>query len=380
VVLDEGFKKVASMADPIPVLVPSLPPAEELLPFFKRIDSSHIYSNYGPLWQQFRNSLAAYVCRRTHQDNVYVSLTSSGTTALELALRVKAERHSRYCLLPAYTFIATAHAVVNAHFDPFFVDVDERSLSITPQIAVEAMKRMPERPGAVIVVSPFGSPPDVAPWQEFEIEHKVPVIFDAAAALTNIDRVGHQPLCFSLHATKVLGIGEGGAIVTTDQNLADRITAMTGFGFLGPGRVSEVLGGNYRISEYTSAIGLAALTGLDHKIERLRSVSEAYLKRFADLDLKTQDGCGAKWVTMTFNVILPHYRLERTLARFYRQRIQWRSWWGLGCHKHPAFAGCAATDLPVTTSVAPRVIGIPFFEGISEKQVESVCAALGGSP
>jgi dTDP-4-amino-4,6-dideoxygalactose transaminase len=198
--------------------------------------------------------------------------------------------------------------------------------------------------------------------------------------VTNIDSIGHQPLCFSLHATKVLGIGEAGAIVTTDQALADRTTAMTGFGFLGAGRVSEVLGGNYRISEYTAAVGLAALARLDRKIERLKCVSEAYLSRFAGLDLETQSGCGANWVTMTFNVILPQRRLEGTLARFDVQGIQWRRWWGLGCHKHQAFAGCAAADLSVTTSVAPRVIGIPFFEGIREDQVESVCAALGGSP
>src|SRR3954453_6701652 len=114
------------MPEPIPVLVPSLPSADELLPFLKRIDSSHIYSNYGPLWQEFRDSLTAYIALRSGQKNVYVSFTSSGTTALELALRAKAVRQAPYCLLPAYTFIATAHAVVNAHFDPFFADVDER--------------------------------------------------------------------------------------------------------------------------------------------------------------------------------------------------------------------------------------------------------------
>jgi dTDP-4-amino-4,6-dideoxygalactose transaminase len=364
------------MSRPIPVLIPNLPSAEELLPFLRRIDNSHIYSNYGPLWREFRDGLAAYVGSKTGQNEISVSLTSSGTTSLELALRYRAVSKARYCLLPAYTFVATAHAVANARFEPFFADVDARSLAITPQIAAGALRQMPERPGAIVVVSSFGSPPNVAEWEEFEIEHEIPVVFDAAAALTAITRVGCQPLCCSLHATKVFGIGEGGAILTTDQALINQTTAMTGFGFIGSGRVSEVLGGNYRISEYTAAMGLAMLSVIDSRVERLKCVSKAYLERLADLDLRAQDGCGTDWVTMTFNVILPQDRLERTLTRFDREQIQWRRWWGLGCHKHPTFSDCARTDLSVTTSLAPRVIGIPFFDGITLDQIDLVCRTL----
>lgn len=363
-------------ANPIPILVPELPSAEELLPFLRRIDTMHVYSNYGPLWGEFREGLAEYVAKNAHQNEIGVSLTSSGTTALELALRAKLGAKARYCLLPAYTFIATAHAVANSGLEPYFSDVDERSLAITPQIAADATQRMPERPAAVVVVSPFGSPPDVSAWESFETEYEIPVIFDAAAAVTSIDRIGHQPLCVSLHATKILGIGEGGAILTTDQALKDKTTAMTNFGFSGSARISEVLGGNYRISEYACAVGLAMLRIIERRIDRLKQVSNAYLERLAYLDLRTQDGCGTQWMTMTFNVILPHNRLEQTLAQFDRDQIQWRRWWGLGCHKHPAFASCSRTDLPVTANLAPRVIGIPFFDDITLNQIDSVCAVL----
>jgi dTDP-4-amino-4,6-dideoxygalactose transaminase len=364
------------MSLPIPVLVPRLPSVEDLLPFLRRIDNTHIYSNYGPLWREFKSGLTAYLGSKTGQNNVGVTLTSSGTAALELALRYRAVSEARYCLLPAYTFIATAHAVVNAHFEPFFTDVDGHSLALTPQIAIEALRQMPERPGAVVVVSPFGGPPDVEGWESFELEHKIPVVFDAAAALTGITRVGRQPLCCSLHATKVFGIGEGGAILTTDQALTDQAMAMTGFGFFGSARLSEVRGGNYRISEYTAAMGLAMLSAIDRRVEKLRCVSKAYLDRFAELDLLTQEGCGTDWVTMTFNIILPERRLEQTLAQFDREQIQWRRWWGLGCHKHPAFASCSRTALPVTANLAPRVVGIPFFDDITLNQIDSVCAVL----
>jgi dTDP-4-amino-4,6-dideoxygalactose transaminase len=363
----------------MPILVPELPPTEEVLAFLRRIDNSHVYSNYGPLWHEFRDGLAAYVGGHSRQNDVCVSLVSSGTIAVEVALRARAMPKTRYCLLPSYTFIATAHAVANAHLEPFFADVDERSLAITPEIAADALRRMPERPGAVVVVSPFGSPPDIAMWEEFETEFGVPVIFDAAAAVTTIGRIGHQPLCVSLHATKVLGIGEGGAILTTDRALKDETTAMTNFGFYGLARLSEVRGGNYRISEYACAVGLAMLARIERRIETLKRVTNLYLKSLAHIDVRTQDGCGTDWLTMTFNVILPQSCLERTLARFDREEIPWRRWWGLGCHRHPAFANCPGTDLPVTTSLAPRVIGVPFFDSITHEQIESVCAALEGS-
>src|SRR5207245_10696926 len=107
------------MPQAIPILVPELPSAEDVLPFLRRIDSTRIYSNYGPLWREFTDGLATYVAGNSHQNDICVSLTSSGTIALELALRAKAVRKARYCLLPAYTFIATAHAVTNAHLEPF---------------------------------------------------------------------------------------------------------------------------------------------------------------------------------------------------------------------------------------------------------------------
>jgi dTDP-4-amino-4,6-dideoxygalactose transaminase len=71
--------------------------------------------------------------------------------------------------------------------------------------------------------------------------------------------VGVQPIAVSLHATKVLGIGEGGAVLSSDPALIERIIAMTGFGYRCAGRVAELRGGNYRISEYAAAVGLAAL-------------------------------------------------------------------------------------------------------------------------
>ena len=359
---------------PIPVLVPHLPLADQLLPFLRRIDSSRIYSNYGPLSREFTAALAARLTPRSGEAGV--TLTSSGTTAIELALRIRALPRRRFCLMPSYTFIASAHAATNAGLEPFLVDVDERSLTLTPAIALEAMRHMPAPPAAVLVISPFGAPPSLPAWEAFERQTGVPVVFDAAAAAVSIRSVGHQPQCVSLHATKVLGIGEGGAIFCSDPDTIAAATAMTGFGFGGAERLSVMRGGNYRISEYGAAIGLAVLANLETTVDRLRALTAIYASELRNLDLRLQDGVGTEWVTMTLNVILPAHRVQAAKAKLDAAEIGWRHWWGMGCHTHPAFADLQAADLPVTTELAPRVIGIPFHDQLTPEMIGAVCECL----
>jgi dTDP-4-amino-4,6-dideoxygalactose transaminase len=360
----------------VPILVPVLPTAEALIPYLRRIDAANWYSNQGPLWKEFREKFTARLSAATGNENIHVAFTANGTTAIELALRCRALPQRPYCLMPSFTFVASAHAVCNAGLVPYLTDVDPHSLVLTPEIAEAALRQLSQKPGAVLVVSAFGAPPDVAAWQDFEQTHRIPVVFDAAAAATSLSAVGAQPLTVSLHATKVLAIGEGGAVITTDVTLADRITAMTNFGYSGNVRTSALRGGNYRISEYVAAVGLASLAGVDAKIAQLSAVVKQYRERLADSPVRLQDGVGEQWVTMTLNILAPASRLEDTLNKFDDNGVQWRRWWGLGCHTHPAFQELPTLDLEVTRELAPRVIGIPCHTRLNAEQIAAVCACL----
>ena len=370
-----GKPTEAEVQTSIPVLIPSLPTTDALVPYLRRIDASNWYSNYGPLWREFRHALEARLTFQTGT-GAHIAFTANGTTAIELGLRCRALPDRRYCLMPSYTFIASAHAVCNAGLIPYLTDVCPQSLTLTPEIAEDALKAIPEPPAAILVVSAFGAPPDVAAWETFERTCRIPIVFDAAAAAASLDSIGHQPLAVSLHATKVLGIGEGGAVVSSDPDLVGRITAMTGFGFAGNGRVSMARGGNYRISEYTAAVGLAALAELDHKIARLRTVVARYRKNLANSPIRLQDGVGECWNTMTLNVTIPRDTLEETLRRLDYAGVQWRRWWGLGCHAHPAFEAVPALILSVTRDLAPRVIGVPCHTRLTPEQIDIICTSL----
>lgn len=99
--------------------------------------------------------------------------TSSGTSAIELALRTRALPGRSLCLMPSFTFIASAHAVKNAGLEPFLLDVDEASLMLTPAIATSALYSLPSPPAAVLVISAFGAPIDIRSWEEFEAMHGI---------------------------------------------------------------------------------------------------------------------------------------------------------------------------------------------------------------
>lgn len=364
----------------IPVLIPNLPETDAIVPYLRRIDQSHTYSNYGPLSREFTDKLCGFVSGRAGSVSIAATITGSGTTAIELALRYRiAGQGGRLCLMPAYTFVATAHAAVNVGLEPFFTDVDPDSLSLTPAIAERALSKAEGDVAAVVVVSPFGAPIDVSAWEAFEAAHRIPVIFDAAAATLNLSRVGAQPICVSLHATKALGIGEGGAILTTDTDLVAQTTAMTGFGFTAGSRLSQVRGGNYRISEYAAAVGLAAFDGLEARILRLREASLAYVDGLGRIGVRMQPGFGTEWLTMTINALFDPAHAETVTAGFDAAGIQWRRWYGTGCQAHPAFATCRHDGLARTAAVAAGAIGVPFFPAITPEQIDAVCECVEGA-
>jgi dTDP-4-amino-4,6-dideoxygalactose transaminase len=151
---------------------------------------------------------------------------------------------------------------------------------------------------------------------------------------------------------------------------------VTGFGFASGSHVSSIRGGNYRISEYAAAIGLAVLATIEQKVARLQSVTRCYAGALRNSRIRLQDGVGERWATMTLNVLLPPECVEDTLDTLDRAGVEWRRWWGLGCHTHPAFAEVASLPLPVTRDLAPRLIGVPCHTELSNEAVHTTCRQL----
>lgn len=358
------------------LLVPRLPPARDFAAYLDEIDQASVYSNFGPLNTRLCAEIARFVeGRATRPAKVHATTTSNGTISIELALRATKLPDRKHILLPSYTFIATGHAVQNVGCEPVFLDIDPDSMTLSMS-AVRDWIAANGLPAAIIVVSPFGAPGNIRPWEQLQAETGVPVVFDFAAALTNLAEVGAQPVCISLHATKMVGVGEGGAVLSTDAALVERIQRMTSFGFDTGTRVSAIRGGNYRISEFAAAIGLAALADAERKISVLKSRAKAYRDALSGNDARVQDGFGIDWVAMTMNLVLPDERVDAILAALDAKQIPWRRWYGDGCHLHPVFAGDNPADLPETRRVSRRIVGVPFHERLSDDDIAEICKCI----
>ncbi|MCC6728121.1 MAG: DegT/DnrJ/EryC1/StrS family aminotransferase [Chthonomonadales bacterium] len=206
------------------------------------------------------------------QDARHAVCVTNGTAALEVTLRGLGIGCGDEVIVPPYTFVATASSVLAVAATPVFVDIEPGSLNLDPARIEEAVT---ERTRAIIPVHIGGRPADMDGIMEVAARHGLRVVEDAAQAHgaewrgRKVGAIGDAGT-FSFQASKNLNAGEGGAIVTNDDDVADRVWSVHNVGRTRTGRWYEhhVLGGNFRMTEWQGAILLAQLGRLAEQTER----------------------------------------------------------------------------------------------------------------
>ena len=288
------------MRDPLPIMRPKLPSAEAVLPYLSGIDHARVYSNFGPLSVQLENRLAAHF---GVADNG-ITTVANGTLGLALALAAQGVRPGTLCVIPAWTFVASPQAAILASLVPYFVDVDPRTWALEPDAIDAAIAQAPGEVGAVMAVAPFGQRIDVGGWDRFRSRTRLAVVIDAAAGFDTVATTG-TPAVVSLHATKVLGIGEGGFILCDDADLIFGIRTRMNFGFHGS-REALVPALNAKLSEYHAAVGHAALDEWPDARAEWLAVSGRYREALAASSVaRVQDGFGDAWASSVCVLISP---------------------------------------------------------------------------
>lgn len=361
---------VESAPRPVAVARPFLPPADALRPYLEQMDAARWYSNFGPLLTRFEERLAA-----RHGEGARVATAVNATQAITLSLQAMSLPPGALVAMPSWTFVATAHAVVQAGLTPWFLDVDGDSGMLDPGAVAAQLHAAPGVVGAVIPVAAHGLMPNQDAWLAFRETTGVPVLIDAAAAF---DCAGEAdlPLCISLHATKVLGIGEGGYLASKDQRLVERVRQLSTFGFQGT-RDSAFPATNAKLSELSAAMGHAALDAWPH--DRLRFMRSAQLLKIGLIGLPEvsfQSGWGSDWISSVCVVTLPAGMAAAAETRLAADGVQTRRWWGAGCHDSPAFHDCPAADLPTTRRLAGATLGLPFAVDLEPVEIERIAASL----
>lgn len=338
----------------LPVMRPRLPTLEQLRPYLERIDSAGIYSNFGPLHAEFTERLADYFAVGVDQ----VALVGNGTLALQAAVETVGEIGDTW-VLPSWTFVATAQAILSARRRLHFVDVDLDSWAVAPLHRTFAKGHM--------VVAPFGSKPDLVGWRKVP----GPKVFDAASCFDACAGIGDElddssMVMLSLHATKSLPAGEGGVLIGPPEWVR-QASVWANFGFDGE-RVASGPGLNAKLSEYHAAVGLASLDAWPvWRDEWLATLSQAQ-SLSESWGLSVQPSLKQGLATSTWNVVLPlGASRPHVVAGFAEHGVETRIWWPEGVHAMPSFIGQTTDALPVTESLVERVLGLPFGRGLLQE-------------
>lgn len=315
----------------IKLLQPKLPTTDSLIPRFRKIEEARWASNFGAQVIELEDKLSA------HYDGAYVVTMASCTTALEIMLRHQKNIGFEFVGFPALTFAATALAAYNVGLEVLLDDVDADTWGGS-------------------YVSTFGLPTEGG-------------FIDAAAAFGEQRVPAGTTACFSLHATKMVGCGEGGYIVTNDKDAAAQYRAMSNFGLRNG--ISLGTGTNGKMSEYHAAIALESLAAYDR--EAWLRLHDWYAAHLPASVVQQKRPRGAYPIIA---VKLPG--LAQPVLEAMRQAgVECRRWYCPPLSAHKLFFQKGwQRRLPVTADLADRLLGLPYHLHLTEQDVITVCQTL----
>jgi dTDP-4-amino-4,6-dideoxygalactose transaminase len=332
-------------------------------------------TNDGPLIREFEQRISEYVGVK------HCIVMCNATVALENAIRaleLKAE-----VIVPSYTFIATAHALQWQEITPVFADMDPATHNINPA-SIERL--ITPRTTGIVGVHVWGRACDVAALESIGQKHGLKLMFDASHAFgcsRQGKMIGSFGACevFSFHATKFLNSFEGGAVVTNDDSLAEKLRLMRNFGFAGYDRVTY-LGINGKMTEVCAAMGLTSLEAIDDLIAVNRRNYEAYceaLRGLPGISIIQYDPAernNYQYIVLEVNPEAASLNRDELAAVLHAENVLARKYFWPGCHRMEPYRSLqpnAGLLLPETERVAARVLLLPTGQAISPEVIGSVC-------
>jgi len=337
----------------------------------------------GPQLEEFEQATARYI------GTSHAVAVSSGTSGLHLCMRALGISPGDEVIVPSFTFIAVANAARYEGATPVFVDVEPRTLNLDPAKIEQAIT---PRTRAIVVVHTFGCPAALAEILEIAARHRLPMIEDACEAFgaeyegRKVGSFGDAGV-FGFYPNKQITTGEGGMIVTNDLRIAAlaRQLRNQGRGAAGGEWLDhEELGYNYRLAEPSCALGIEQLKRVEAILERRAAVAREYQRRLEghpDLELPPLALARRRISWFVYVVRLrgnraPAHRDEVLAAMASR---------GIACgryfapiHLQPAYRTQPhrCMDLTQTELIAPRTLALPFFNRITDEQIDEVCRTL----
>jgi dTDP-4-amino-4,6-dideoxygalactose transaminase len=353
------FGNKPAFGEPLHVGRPNLPDKQAILDRVADALDRHWLTNGGPLVAEFERRVAETAGVK------HCIAMANGTIGLEFAVRALGLQGE--VIVPAFTFIATAHALAWHGVTPVFCDVDPSTHAIDPGHAEELIT--PQTSG-ILGVHLWGRACDVERLAELAARRNLALFFDAAHAFGSSycgRPIGQFGACevFSFHATKFVHCGEGGAITTNDDLLAQRLRLLRNFGFVGYDCVTAI-GTNGKMSELAAAVGLTSLDEMGTIVAANRANYDAYGRALAGIDglklisFDPKEASNFQYVVVEVDEQAAGLTRDELVAILSAENVLARRYFYPGCHRMEAYrTGSPLSSLPVTERLAGRVLALP---------------------
>jgi dTDP-4-amino-4,6-dideoxygalactose transaminase len=370
------FGRAPRFSEPLHVGRPNIGDRGRLFERIGDIPDRRWLTNDGPMLREFEQRIAEVA------DVEHCVVMCNGTVALEIAIRALEMRGE--VIVPSFTFIATAHALKWQEITPVFCDIDPDTHNLDPA-RVESL--IGEETTGIIGVHLWGRPCDVEGLARVAERNELELLFDAAHAFgcshggKMIGGFGRAEV-FSFHATKFINSFEGGAVVTSDAALAQRMRFMRNFGFAGYDDVVSV-GTNGKMTEVCAAMGLTSIEAMEGFVAANRANHEAYgqgLACIAGLSLLRYDDAernNYQYVVVDVDEAVGGLSRDELVELLGVEGVLARRYFYPGCHRMEAFRALAPElRLPSTEGVAERVMLLPTGTSIGGEEIEAICSLL----
>lgn len=318
--------------------------------------------------QEFEKLLSSYVGSR------YAVAVNSGTAALQASLYALDIKNGDEVLLPSFTFVATANSVISVGAKPIFVDILPENYTMDPE---DLRKKITKKTKAIMPVHLYGNFAYMQEISEIANKYNLQIIEDAAQSLGTTYKNKHSGTfsrvgCFSLYAAKVITSGEGGAVITDEKQLFEKLRKIRNHGMV-HGYDSRILGLNFRLPEINAAIAKIQMKKLSKFLKKREKNAKILSELLYDLDIilpSERQGVKVNWYLYTIST----KNRDKLLKQLNSKGIGAAAYYSTPVHRTPFFN--KKMNLSITDWAASTVLSIPVHPLVTENNLHYISKTI----
>jgi len=311
----------------------------------------------------------------------YGITTSNGTTALHLALLGLGISKGDEVIVPGFTFVAPANAVIYTGGKPVYVDVDPKTWCLNVDLIEEHISNKTK---AIIPVHVYGNVCEMDKLIKIADSNELFIIEDAAEAMfSKYDKVFVGSLgtvgCFSFQSTKTITMGEGGAVLTNDKELNEKMRILHSHGMRQGKRYwHDFIGYNYRLTNLQAALGCAQLEKVDSIIKEKVRIYKRYLKNLSNIDgiyfqhIKNKIDPVIWAVAIRINPDFFKFNRDIIMVKLREKDIETRP----GFYPFSLMPIYKAPPMQSAEQISKNIISLPSFASLSDEDIDYICKEI----